>query len=267
MKGVRMRDARPGARGFIVVLGCGALLVAGCATSQNAVPVPLPAEAQWVWTAYWTAVERGDVAEWNRIVHSSVRKVDATGFDPRVQADARSFLRLCSVQPESMAMGGDRASYGTRCADAPSQSGLYPYGGAEIVLRRDVDGMWRFFCFGCGLPYRPHAGDDPPSPNDAQRLWVAFWSAVERGDLGEATPLMHPGIARETRQVFGVPEMRAEARAFLYRCSIQPEPPTASGDRVRYRTRCLPRGGGPEMVLERDRDGVWKVLCFGGCPL
>ena len=42
--------------------------------------------------------------------------------------------------------------------------------------------------------------------------------------------------------------------------------PTVAGDQVRYRTRCLPRGDAGDMVLGRDRDGAWKVLCFGSCP-
>ena len=212
----------------VAALGGGALLGAGCATSQNAETVPLPAYAQSVWTAYWSAVERGDVADWNRIAHSSVRKADATGFDPRVQADARSFLTLCSVQSGSMAMAGDRASYRTRCADGPTQSGLFPAAGAEIVLRRDADGAWRFFCFGCGLPYHPQSEEAALSSYDAQRLWVAFWSAVERGDAGEA--------------------------------------PAVADDRARYRTRCLPRDGdGAEMTVARDSDQVWRILCVGSC--
>ena len=250
-----------------VVLAHATILLAGCAATQEPLAVPIPAEAQQVWTAYWTAVERGDVAAWNRVVHSSLRAPDGQRFDPLVQADARSFLALCAVRPDSMAMGGDRASYRTRCAAGPSQSGLYPYFGAEMVLRRDEDGAWRFFCFGCGLPYHPHTEEDPPSPYDAQRLWVAFWSAVERGDLGAATQLMHAGGARATVQDFGRPEMRGEARTFLYLCSIQQDQPTASGDRALYRTRCLPRGGGGDMLLERDRDRAWKVMCFGNCPL
>ena len=249
-----------------VALGCAAALAAGCAVTQEPVSVPMPAEAQWVWNAYWTAVERGDVAEWNRIVHSSLRSVGTQGFDPRVQADARSFLRLCSVQSESMAMGGDRASFRTRCADGPTQSGLFPWGGAEIVLRRDEDGAWRFFCFGCGLPYQPESAKDPPAPHDAQRLWVAFWSAVERGDPVEAKQLMHSRLFPGDAVMIEEPGMRSEARGFLYQCSVRPEAPTVSGDRARYQTRCLPSGGG-EMLLERDRDGVWKALCFGNCPL
>jgi hypothetical protein len=251
----------------IVALGCAAALAAGCAATQEPVAVPMPDEAQWVWNAYWTAVERGDVGEWNSVVHSSIRSSEAQGFDPRVREDARLFLKLCSVQSESMAVGGDRASYRTRCADAPTQSGLYPSAGAEIVLRRDVDGVWRFFCFGCGLPFQPESSEEPPSPHDAQRLWVAFWSAVERGDPVETRQLLHSRLADESAQAFGRPEMRGEARSFLYQCSIPPGPPIVSGERARYRTRCQPRGGGGDMLLERDRDGVWKVLCLGGCPL
>jgi hypothetical protein len=243
-----------------------ALLAAGCTTSPSAPEVPLPAEAQWVWRAYWTAVERGDVAEWNRIAHSSVRKADATGFDPKVQADARSFLTLCSVQSESMAMGGDRASYRTRCTDGPTQSGLYPYAGAEIVLRRDVDGAWRFFCFGCGLPYLPQSEEAPLSPYNAQRLWVAFWSAVERGDTGEVRQLLHSSFPREAATELARAGMAGEARTFLYRCSVQPLPPVVTGERARYRTRCLPAGGdGAEMTVARDRDEVWKIVCVGTC--
>ena len=248
-------------------LGCSVLLAAGCATSQVAEPVPLPADAQRAWTAYWTAVARGDVAEWNRITHSSARKADATEFDPRVQADARSFLTLCSVQSGSMAMGGDRASYRTRCAEGPTRSGLYPWGGAEIVLRKDEDGVWRFFCFGCGLPYNPQSEESALSPYDAQRLWVAFWAAAERGDPVEARGLLHSSLDDRSAQAFVKPEMRGEARSFLYQCSIQPgSPPAVSGDRARYRTRCQPRGGGGDMLLERDRDGVWRILCLGGYP-
>src|SRR6267142_689870 len=211
-KGVTL-DSDPMALLRMVVYA--ALLAAGCTTSPSAPEVPLPAEAQWVWRAYWTAVERGDVAEWNRIAHSSVRKADATGFDPKVQADARSFLTLCSVQSESMAMGGDRASYRTRCTDGPTQSGLYPYAGAEIVLRRDVDGAWRFFCFGCGLPYLPQSEEAPLSPYDAQRLWVAFWSAVEQGDTGEVRQLLHSSFPREAATELARAGMAGEARTFL----------------------------------------------------
>ncbi len=250
----------------VVMLAQAAMLVAGCATSQNAAPVPLPAEAQWVWTAYWTAVERGDVAEWNRIVHSSVRKADATGFDPKVQADARSFLTLCSVQSGSMAMGGDRASYRTRCADGPTQSGLFPSAGAEIVLRRDVDGAWRFFCFGCGLPYQVQSEEAAPSPYDAQRLWVAFWSAVERGDAGEVRQLLHSSLPSEAVTELGRPEMTGKARTLLYQCSVRSLPPVVTGDRARYGTRCLPGGGdGAEMIVVRDSDEAWKILCVGSC--
>ncbi len=177
-------------------VGCCALLAAGCATSQSALQVPLPSDAQGIWGTYWTAVERGDVAEWNRLTHSSARAPSAKEFDPRVQADARSFLTLCRVQPGSMAMGGDRASFRTRCADGPTQSGLFPWGGAEIVLRKDEDGVWRFFCFGCGLPYQSQSEEAALSPYDAQRLWVAFWSAVERGDAGEVRPARPPGHGR-----------------------------------------------------------------------
>jgi hypothetical protein len=240
--------------------------VAGCATTQDAEPVPLPADAQRVWMAYWTAVERGDVAEWNRIVHSSVRKADATGFDSRVRADARAFLTLCSVQPESMAMGGDRASYRTRCADGPTQSGLFPSGGAEIVLRRDVDGAWRFFCFGCGLPYHPQSEEAALSPYDAQRLWVAFWSTVERGDAAEARQLLHSSLSGEAAAELVRPGMVAEARTLLYRCSVRPLPPVLTDDRARYRTRCLPGDGdGAEMTIAKDSDQVWRILCVGSC--
>ena len=252
--------------GVVAALGCGALLAAGCATTQDAEPVPLPADAQRVWMAYWTAVERGDVAEWNRIAHSSVRKADATGFDPRVRADARSFLTLCSVRPESMAMGGDRASYRTRCVDGPTQSGLFPSGGAEIVLRRDVDGAWRFFCFGCGLPYHPQSEEAALSPYDAQRLWVAFWSAVERGDTGEVRQLLHSSFSGEAAADLVRPGMAGEARTLLYQCSVRPLPPAVTDDRARYRTRCLPRDGdGAEMTLARDGDQVWRILCVGSC--
>jgi hypothetical protein len=245
-------------------LGWGLLLVAGCATGQNAEPVPLPADAQRVWLAYWTAVERGDVAEWNRIAHSSVRKADATGFDPRVQADARSFLTLCSVQSGAMAMGGDRASYRTRCAEGPSQSGLFPSAGAEIVLRRDADGVWRFFCFGCGLPYHPQSEEEALSPYDAQRLWVAFWAAVERGDAGEARQLLHSSLPGEAVAEMARPGMSGDARTYLYLCSVQSAPPAATGNRARYPTRCR-AGDGPEMTLVRDSDQVWRILCVGSC--
>ena len=250
----------------VVGLGWGLLLVAGCATSQKAEPVPLPADAQRVWLAYWTAVERGDVAEWNRIAHSSVRKADATGFDPKVQADARSFLTLCSIQSGAMAMDGDRASYRTRCAEGPSQSGLFPSGGAEIVLRRDEDGVWRFFCFGCGLPYHPQSEEEALSPYDAQRLWVAFWAAVERGDADEVRQLLHSSFPAESAAGLARPGMAGEARTFLYRCSVRPLPPAVTDDRARYRTCCLPRDGdGAELTVARDSDQVWRILCVGSC--
>lgn len=250
--------------GLAVMVGCAAVL-AGCALRHEVTP-PSSADAQRVWVAYWSAVERGSVAEWNRVVHSSLRTTGAEGFDPGVQADARSFLALCSVRPEPPEVGRDRASYRTRCAEGPTQSGLFPAGGAEIVLRRDRDGAWRFFCFGCGLPYTLVAGVAPPSPEDAQRLWVAFWSALERRDLDEARTLMHSDLERSRE--FGASDMPALARSFLYQCSVQPAPPTVAGDRARYRTRCLAGDGdsGP-MLLGRDRNGVWKVLCFGNCPL
>ena len=250
----------------VALLACGALLAAGCATAETADPVPLPADAQRVWTAYWTAVERGDVAEWNRIVHSSVRREDATGFDPRVRADARSFLALCSVQAESMATGGDRASYRTRCADGPTQSGFFPWGGAEIVLRRDADGAWRFFCFGCGLPYGSQSEEAALSPYDAQRLWVAFWWAVEQGDAGEVKRLLHSSFPAEAAANLARPAIAGEARTFLYRCSVRPVPPVESDAQARYRTRCLPRDAdGAELTLARDTDQVWKILCVGRC--
>jgi hypothetical protein len=248
----------------LAVLGCGALLVAGCATGKVAEPVPLPADAQRAWTAYWTAVARGDVAEWNRITHSSARKADATEFDPRVQADARSFLTLCYVQSGSMAMGGDRASYRTRCADGPTRSGLFPWAGAEIVLRKDVDGAWRFFCFGCGLPYHPQSEESALSPYDAQRLWVAFWSAVERGDPVEVRELLHSSLPGEAVAEMARPGMAGEARTYLYQCSAQFAPPAATENRARYPTRCL-AGDGPEMTLVRDSDQVWRILCVGSC--
>jgi len=250
----------------VAALGGGALLGTGCATSQNAETVPLPAYAQSVWTAYWSAVERGDVADWNRIAHSSVRKADGTGFDPRVQTDARSFLTLCSVQSGSMAMAGDRASYRTRCADGPTQSGLFPAAGAEIVLRRDADDAWRFFCFGCGLPYHPQSEEEALSPYDAQRLWVAFWSAVERGDAGEVRQLLHSSFPAEAAGELARPGMAGEARTFLYQCSVRPLAPAVADDRARYRTRCLlGDGDGAEMTVARDSDQVWRILCVGSC--
>jgi len=246
-------------------VGCGALLAAGCATSQSAEPVPLPSDAQWIWRAYWSAVERGDVAEWNRLTHSSARAPSAKEFDPRVQADARSFLTLCRVQPESMAMGGDRASFRTRCDDGPTQSGLFPWGGAEIVLRKDEDGVWRFFCFGCGLPYQSQSEEESLSPYDAQRLWVAFWSAVERGDAGEVRRLVHSSFTAEGVAQLARPDMAGEARSFLYLCSVQTADPVVTTDRARYATRCR-KGKGAELTIARDTDQVWRILCVGDCP-
>ena len=251
-------------RDWSLWVGCGALLTAGCATSQVAEPVPLPADAQRAWTAYWTAVEGGDVAEWNRLTHSSARKAEAKEFDPGVQADARSFLTLCRVQPESMAMGGDRASFRTRCAEGPTQSGLFPWGGAEIVLRKDEDGVWRFFCFGCGLPYRSQSEEAALSPYDAQRLWVAFWSAVERGDAGEVRRLVHSSFTTEGVAQLARPDMAGEARSFLYLCSVQAVDPVVAADRARYATRCRNREGA-ELIITRDTDKVWRILCIGSC--
>ncbi len=242
----------------------GALVLAGCVTAPTTA-APTAEDAERVWRAYWSAVERGDAAEWNRTVHSSVRTSEQ-GFDPDVQADARSFLALCSIEPESARIGGDRASYRTRCAAGPTRSGLYPLGGAELVLRRGVDGAWRFFCFGCGLPYQPQPSVGPPSPEDAQRLWVAYWSAVERRDLDEARRLMHSSLRGKELPDIGAPEMAALARDFLYSLSVRPVPPIVTEDRARYRTRNVAddRDSGP-MFLRRDGDGVWRVLCFGNC--
>src|SRR5947199_10560279 len=93
-----------GSRKMIVVaaLGGGALLGAGCATSQNAETVPLPAYAHSVWTAYWSAVDRGDVADFNRIAHSSVPKDDETGFGRRAPTAARSCLKPRRRQSASL---------------------------------------------------------------------------------------------------------------------------------------------------------------------
>jgi Mg2+ and Co2+ transporter CorA len=91
-----------------------------------------------------------------------------------------------------------------------------------------------------------------------------------------------PELLRQIQQELGLHDLAVEdAQAahqrpkleqygdsiFVYQCSIRPDPPTASGDRARYRTRCLSRAGGADMLLERDQDGLWKVLCFGYCPL
>jgi hypothetical protein len=251
-------------RGWSLRVACVALLAAGCATSQTTEEVPLPSDAQGIWSAYWTAVERGDIAEWNRLTHSSARAPTAKKFDPRVQADARSFLTLCRVQLGSMAMGGDRASFRTRCSDGPTQSGLFPWGGAEIVLRKDEDGVWRFFCFGCGLPYQSQSEELALSPYDAQRLWVAFWSAVERGDAGEARRLVHSSFTAEGVAQLARPDMAGEARNFLYMCSVQTADPVVTADRARYSTRCR-KGEGPELTVDRDTDKVWRILCIGTC--
>jgi hypothetical protein len=250
---------------LMVLFGCAGLFL-GCATMHNGAEPPSLATAQSVWTSYWSAIEHDDVVAWNRTVHSSLRTAGVDGFDPAVRADARSFLTLCSVLPETLALGGDRASYRTRCAEGRTESGLFPAAGAEIVLRRDVDGAWRFFCFGCGLPYVPTSKATPPSPVEAQRLWVAFWGALERRDLEEAQGLLHTAQRRNSTDLTTA-EMAGEARGFLHQCSVQSLPPVVAGDRARYKTRCLPDGGGGgDMVLGRDEDGVWRVVCFGGCP-
>ncbi len=239
-------------------------LAVGCAT-RTMTTFPSPEDAERVWNAYWSAVERGDVVEWNRTVHSTLR-TSAEGFDPKVQADARSFLTLCSIEPQTPLVGRDRASFRTRCTTAPTRSGLFPFAGAEIVLRRDVDGVWRFFCFGCGLPYRPQPTVGPPSPEDAQRLWVAYWSALERRDLDEARLLEHSSIRGKESPDLNAPEMPGLARSFLYSLAVRSTPPVVSGDRARYRTRNVSddRDSG-EMFLQRDVDGVWRVSCFGNC--
>src|SRR2546425_5481571 len=92
------------------MVGCAAVL-AGCALRHEVTP-PSSADAQRVWVAYWSAVERGSVAEWNRVVHSSLRTTGAEGFDPGVQADARSFLALCSVRPEPLSTVAHREPLG-----------------------------------------------------------------------------------------------------------------------------------------------------------
>jgi hypothetical protein len=241
-----------------------ALAIGGCATPHTTT-APSSEDAQRVWNAYWSAVERGDAAEWNRTVHSSLRTSEQ-GFDPNVQADARSFLTLCSIKAQTPLVGGDRASFRTRCAAGPTRSGLFPFAGAEIVLRRDVDGAWRFFCFGCRLPYRPPPTVGPPSPEDAQRLWVAFWSAVERRDLDEARLLEHSSLRGKESPNLSALEMPGLARSFLYSVAVRPTLPIVSGDRARYRTRNVAddRDSG-EMFLQRDVDGVWRVMCFGDC--
>jgi hypothetical protein len=256
LKGPDTRTARARVVAFLVL--------AGCVTGQTTA-APSAEDAQRVWRAYWSAVERGDAAEWNRTVHSTLRTSEQ-GFDPNVQADARSFLIMCSIEPQSAQIGGDRAAFRTRCATGPTRSGLYPLAGAELVLRRDVDGAWRFFCLGCGLPYRPQPTVGPPSPEEAQRLWVAYWSAVERGDLDEARSLEHSSLRGKESPDIGRPEMRALARDFLYSLSVRPVPPIVTEDRARYRTRQVAddRDSGP-MFLQRDRDAIWRVMCFGNC--
>jgi hypothetical protein len=245
-------------------VGALVLAIAGCVTTQTTA-APSFEDAQSVWRAYWSAVERGDAAEWNRTVHGSLRTSE-TGFDPAVQVDARSFLTLCSIEPQSALVGGDRASYRTRCAAGPTGSGLFPFAGAEMVLRRDVDGVWRFFCFGCGLPYRPEPTVGPPSPEDAQRLWVAYWSALERRDLDEARLLEHSSLRSTESPDISAPEMPSLARGFLYHYSVRPVPPNVAGDRARYRTRNVSDDhDAGEMFLQRDRDGVWRIMCFGNC--
>jgi hypothetical protein len=129
-----------------------------------------------------------------------------------------------------------------------------------------VDGAWRFFCFGCGLPYHPQSEEAALSPYDAQRLWVAFWSAVERGDAGEVRQLLHSSFSGEAAADLVRPGMAGEARTLLYQCSVRPLPPDVTDDRARYRTHCLPRyGDGAEMTLARDGDQVWRIVCIGSC--
>ena len=74
------------------------LTAAGCATSQTVEEVPLPAEAR----GYGGRTGPPSSAASRRVEPSHAanrRKPDAEEFDPRVRADARSFLTLCRVPP------------------------------------------------------------------------------------------------------------------------------------------------------------------------
>src|SRR2546430_2752156 len=82
-----------------------------------------------------------------------------------------------------------------------------------------ADAVWRFFCFGCALPYHEQSEEEALSPYDAQRLWVAFWAAVERGDAGEVRLFLHSSFPAEAAAELARPGMAGEARTFLYQCS------------------------------------------------
>src|SRR5438093_753299 len=116
-------------------VGCCALLAAGCATSQSALQVPLPSDAQGIWSAYWTAVERGDAGEVRRLVHSSFTAEGVAQLArPDMAGEARTFLYLCSVQTADPVVAADRARYTTRCRKGA---------GAELTIARDTDQVWR----------------------------------------------------------------------------------------------------------------------------
>jgi hypothetical protein len=102
----------------------------------------------------------------------------------------------------------------------------------------------------------------PPSPVDAQALWVTFWSAVTRGDGSRVRELTHSSSQRSVVELIN-PESQEEARAFLSHCSIATDLPAVTDQRADYGTRCFDANSkAGTMVLAPEADGTWRILCF-----
>jgi hypothetical protein len=122
----------------------GLMLGLGVASAGAGEPLPQVGppftEVAAAWESFWAAVRRGDLEAARRYVHSRIRHDfprSGTTAGKDLQDVARQ-MAYCRLDPTPIPISGEEVVYGLRCRHGTETAE------SQVILRRDVDGVWRF---------------------------------------------------------------------------------------------------------------------------
>ncbi len=132
-------------RARVLLTAVSLTLAWGTVQAQEARPQPSVgppfAEVEATWNGFWTHVVEGDLAAAGRFIHSSRRHLLSGDKTLSNLQDLARQMAFCRLDGSSLFAAQNEVAYQVQCKRGNETAE------SLIILRRDIDGVWRLITF------------------------------------------------------------------------------------------------------------------------